>query len=77
MTAVMEQPALFPVIEPGAHVKVFHEGGDLEGCGMVVACIWSEGGGELRNVLVSLYAGGLVLLRPAARVVLNEDVMQL
>lgn len=68
---MVEQGTLFAVLDVGVHVKVFHESGDLEGAGEVVAMTWH--GMAPHVVCVRMYAG-YVVIRPAARVVVNEDV---
>lgn len=71
MSARTYQPALFAVLGVGEHVKVFTEGGDYETSGVVRSIIWRNG--EPRTVAVARYEGG-VIIRVAARVVVNEDV---
>ena len=65
------QETLFPVVEVGSHVKVFHKSGDLEGCGEVVAYFKTQ---RTPGWIVRLYDGPTVL-RPEIRVVLNVDVL--
>lgn len=70
----VEQPTLFPVVEKGSHVKVLSESGEFQGAGEVVAMIWK--GFRAKTIAVRLYTGGVVI-RPAERVVLNDDVVVL
>ena len=60
------QGALFPVVERGSVVEVFHESGELEGVGTVEA-------ESLGGFVVQLFDGRTVS-RPAARVVLVRVV---
>lgn len=71
--ATVEQPTLFRVLAVGEHVKVFHESGELQACGIVKAIIWHPTTGAPRTVAVKTY-DGRILLRPAERVAINEDV---
>lgn len=43
MSAVVEQPTLFPIVEKGSVVDVFHESGDLEGRGTVLGGVYGRG----------------------------------
>lgn len=75
MIGTPAQPALFTLdLEPGSHVKVFHESGDFEGAGVVRSTIWDSG--RAKTVLVQFYDGRAVC-RSAHRVVPSEDVIVL
>lgn len=70
MTAVVEQPSLFAVVDVGSRVCVFHESGDFEDFGVVVAPYTSRG---VVRWLVKLDRG-VTVCRYADRVTLREWV---